>query len=133
MAYLVGLLHKSDIYLIFDRYYADSIKNGTRPARAGKEASRRHKLNLNTPLPSQKVALTVTENKVQLINLAVKYIKDNLEMFQMTYLGLDGIQSVHVISDDTDVMALLLHFYALKELSCNLLIVGTSVKQTRCP
>jgi hypothetical protein len=44
----------------------------------------------------------------------------------MTYLGLDGIQSVHVISDDTDVMVLLLHFYALKELSCNLLMVGTS-------
>ena len=135
----------------------------------GKEASRRLQLNLYTPLPSQKVALTVTENSVQPDKASGQiYIKDNLEMFsrgcklvvtgpdpipleihngalrqrtdfkttheeadiiiaqQMTYLGLDGIQSVHVISDDTDVMVLLLHCYALKELSLNLLMVGRS-------
>ena len=168
MAYVIGLLQRCDTYLIFDRYYADSIKNATRSARAGKEASRRHQLSLSTPLPSQKVTLTVTENKVQLIKLTIKYITDNMEMFpqgsklvvtgpdptpleihhgalqhrtdltttheeadiiivqQMTYLGLEGVATMHVISDDTDVMVLLLHFYALKELSCNLLMIGTS-------
>jgi len=168
MAYVERLLQKSDTYLIFDRYYVDSIKNATRLARAGKEASRRHQLNLNTPLPSQKVTLTVTENKVQLIKLTIEYIKEHREMLpvwhklvitgpdpipleihdgvarhrtdltttheeadviiaqQMTYLGLEGVKSIHVISDDTDVMVLLLHFYTLKKLSCNLLMVGTS-------
>ena len=53
-------------YLVFDRYHDYSIKSGTRLARAGQFASRRHKLSLTTPLPPQKVALTFTENKVQL-------------------------------------------------------------------
>jgi hypothetical protein len=29
---------------------------------------------------------------------------------RMTYLGLEGIKYVHVISDDTDVMCFFLHF-----------------------
>ena len=40
MAYVIGLVQRSDTYLIFDRYYADSIKNATRSATAGKDASR---------------------------------------------------------------------------------------------
>ena len=58
-----------DTYLIFDRYFDFSIKSGTRAARAGDEASRRHRLQLHTPLPPQTVVLTVTENKVQVIDL----------------------------------------------------------------
>jgi len=58
-----------DTYLIFDRYFDFSIKSGTRAARAGEEASRRHRLQLHTPLPPQTVVLTVTENKVQVIDL----------------------------------------------------------------
>ena len=37
MAYVIGLLQRSDTYLIFDRYYADSIKNATRSTRAVKK------------------------------------------------------------------------------------------------
>ncbi|XP_078661436.1 uncharacterized protein LOC144905583 [Branchiostoma floridae x Branchiostoma belcheri] len=56
-----------DTYLIFDRYF--SIKSGTRAARAGEQGSRRHKLQLHTPLPPQKVVLAVPVNKVQIIDL----------------------------------------------------------------
>jgi len=67
--YLSSHLNINDTYLIFDRYCDNSIKDITRTSRAGKDASRQHQLSLLTPLPSQKVCLTVTENKVQLINL----------------------------------------------------------------
>ena len=53
-----------DIYLTFDRYYEYSIKSVTRGARAGKHATRRHHLNLSSPLPLQNVVLTVNENKM---------------------------------------------------------------------
>ena len=54
----------SDVYLTFDRYYDYSIKSVTRGARAGKHARRRHHMNLSSPLPPQKVVLTVNENKI---------------------------------------------------------------------
>ena len=52
----------SNLYLVFDRYYDFSIKSGTRKGRAGSLAARHHKIRLDTPLPSQKVILNVTEN-----------------------------------------------------------------------
>ena len=66
-SFIFGKPKKCDIYLVFDRYHDASIKGGTRLARAGHHASRRHKLSLWTPLPKQKVVLNVTENKVRLI------------------------------------------------------------------
>ena len=63
-----------DVYLVFDRYHEFSIKSATRLGRSGQQASRRHKLSLQTPLPSQKVVLTVTENKVQLIDIICQYL-----------------------------------------------------------
>ena len=62
---------------MFDQYYTPSIKGETRTTRAGKLASRKHKLYVGTPLPPQKVTLGVTENKVQLINLLCQYLKDH--------------------------------------------------------
>ena len=73
-------LHHSDVHIIFDRYYDYSIKSGTRLAR-GKEATRRHVLHLNSPLPPQNVTLNVTQNKVQLINyICDTLVNDALEM-----------------------------------------------------
>ena len=40
----------SDVFLVFDRHYDFSIKSGTRVSR-GKKASRRHLLQLSSPLP----------------------------------------------------------------------------------
>lgn len=71
-------LKQGSVYLIFDRYPAVSIKNGIRSNRAGKEASRKHLLTLQTPLPTQKVVLTVTHNKKQLIQLISTYLVDHL-------------------------------------------------------
>ena len=61
-----------DTYLIFDRYFDFSIKSGARAARAGGEASRQHKPQLQTQLPPQKVALTVIENRIQIIDLIAR-------------------------------------------------------------
>ena len=50
---------------------------GPRSNRAGKDASRKHQLNLHTPLPAQKVILNVSYNKAQLIKLICQYLMDH--------------------------------------------------------
>ena len=75
--YMSGHLMIADTYLIFDRYLDNSIKEITRRSRAGKNATRQHQLSMLTPLPPQKVCLTVTQNKVQLIKLICHYLKEN--------------------------------------------------------
>ena len=67
--YVQGKLKEAEVYVVFDRYYKYSIKTATRTSRAGNMASRKHKLTLTTPLPPQNVALNVSENKVQLVDL----------------------------------------------------------------
>ena len=50
-------------------------------AKTGKDASGRHQLNLNTPLPPQKLILTVTESKVQFISIFnTMYINEHAEL-----------------------------------------------------
>lgn len=80
LGYVNERLKSCNTYLVFDRYHEKSIKNATRTARAGKEASRRHKLDLHKPLPAQKVVLNVTEKKLQLIKLICTYIKEHAEL-----------------------------------------------------
>ena len=58
MQYVMRCMAQSDVYLVFDRYYEQSIKGETRATRAAKSASRRHRLNASTPLPPQKVTLS---------------------------------------------------------------------------
>lgn len=167
--YVSSHLRVADTYLIFDRYNDNSIKEITRTSRAGKHASRIHQLTLVTPLPPQKVCLTVTKNKVQLINLIWAYLREHREQLpqngnvlvvtaseptpiqisneyveerqdlrttheeadviivqQVVHLAGIGRDSIRVIADDTDVFVLLLHFFREKELTCNIVMVGTS-------
>lgn len=70
VSYVTTKMKEADVYLMFDRCKTYSTKGVTRTAR-GKEASRHHQLSLSTQLPSQKVVLTVSYNKVQLIVLIV--------------------------------------------------------------
>ena len=70
------LLEKSNVYLVFDRYYDYSTKGSTRCARAT-GASRVYQLHANSRLPAQKVLLTVTENKVQLMQLIISDFLDD--------------------------------------------------------
>ena len=171
IAFLNEKLKSCDTYLIFDRYHDNSIKRATRTARAGKEASRRMKLGLKTPLPAQKIVLTVTENKIQLINLICSYIANHVELLgdhrliltgqdptpievfegklklrhdlyttheeadvvivqQVVHVATAGSSSVKVISDDTDVFVLLLHYYQSENLKCDLVMTGTSHGRT---
>ena len=67
--YVSRRLNRCDVYLIFDRYYEYSIKIGTRKSRMSQKSGTAHKLKLSTPLPSQQLVLTVTENKAQLIDM----------------------------------------------------------------
>lgn len=76
VSYISTKTDKSDVYLVFDRYHNYSIKSGARQERAGQYASRCHKLSQQTPLPPQKVVLTVTRNKIQLIDIICKQLVD---------------------------------------------------------
>ena len=64
------------MYLIFDRYYEYSIKSGTRKSRMSKKSGTAHKFKLSTPLPSQQLVFTVTENKAQLIDMICEQVKN---------------------------------------------------------
>jgi len=169
VAYLTSKLKECNVYLIFDRYNDYSIKGVTRTAR-GKQASRRHQLSRSMMLPPQKVVLTVTYNKVQLINLIIETLRERRRQFiptnhKLVVTGPDPVpveinegstvprddmrntqeeadviiihhlliivdshpgSAVNVISDDTDVFALLVHFYHKRELSCPLTLEATS-------
>ena len=70
-------LRKCRVHLIFDRYPPDSTKSVTRSNRAGKNASRKHLLRLHTPLPAQKIDLSVTHNRIQLISLISQYLVEH--------------------------------------------------------
>ena len=170
--YLMRKVVHSDVYLTFDRYYDYSIKSVTRGSRGGKHATRRHHLNQSSPLPPQKVVLTVNENKIQLIDIICNSLVDNclasgepvqhklvvsgrdpipIELFcgyqfhradlrtthkeadvTMVYQVLniaqnqDGVQIIKVISDDTDVFVLLMHFCEQQKLTCTLIMEATS-------
>ena len=158
-------LKSCDTHLIFDRYYEKSIKQGTRESRVS--TSQRHQLSQTTPIPGQKSILTVTANKVQLIQLIVDFlqgmaeslsessnklyitgqgsipilIEDGLVMRCMDlettheeadvmiiqrvlYLESEGKLSIEVISDDTDIFILLVHFYTSQPLTCDVVMTG---------
>lgn len=74
--YVSQRMHKSHVYLVFDRYYEYSIKSCTRKSRIGKQSVSGHKLRLSTPLPAQHTILTVTENKVQLIDIICEQLQE---------------------------------------------------------
>jgi hypothetical protein len=64
------------VYIVFDRYHQDSIKGHTRIVRAS-GVTRRFHLQLVTELPSQKVVLTVTQNKMQLTDLILQSLQED--------------------------------------------------------
>ena len=64
--YVTKHLTDADVYLVFDRYRADSIKSDTRMERLG-QLNRTHNLMISSPLPSKDIVLKVTKTKVQLI------------------------------------------------------------------
>lgn len=66
--YIEVRLRNSDVNIIFDRYFDYSPKGCTRGRRTCISSDHRL-LELQSPLPPQSVSLTVTDNKVQIINI----------------------------------------------------------------
>ena len=62
-------LERGDVYLIFDRYIGNSLKQMVRSSRSGNVASWEHPVSLHTTLPTQNVTLSIVHNNVQLIDL----------------------------------------------------------------
>ena len=169
LQYVCCLMNTNDVYLTFDWYRDESIKGQTRLSREGKGSTgQHHVLTETTPLPAQKVILTVTKYKAQLIHLVCTYIRnhhhrlpsdkklllttddpvpyevtqnviikrcdmritheeaDTIMVNHVVQLANAGTSSLKVISDDTDVFVLLIHFYQQCRLNCNLIMSGTS-------
>ena len=70
---VIEMLYYQDVYFVFDRYKAYSIKSSTRAERA-KNRAYRHQITSNTILPSKEKVLSCTSNKVQLIDIVVEYL-----------------------------------------------------------
>ena len=91
------LLKKTDVYLVFDRYKADSTKANTRHG-LDQGASRMYTLRSTTRLPPQKVILTVMQNKMQFIELICKDIMthSHLLIFTTKKLVITGADNMPV-------------------------------------
>lgn len=88
-------LSSGDVYLVFDRYEDFSTKYSTRISR-GSDGCRVFQLSPTAPLPSQKLMLTVTQNKKQLIDIICKdiqqdtdFLHKNTEMHKLVITGQD--------------------------------------------
>jgi len=76
LEYIFRQLEDGDVNVIFDRYFEYSMKSATRTSRAVQQASRRHKLTPSAPLPAQTTALTITENKQQIISTICEQLQE---------------------------------------------------------
>ena len=163
--YLSKFLYKSDVFLIFDRYFDFSIKSDTRTERLG-TFLRSHSLLLSSPLPLKETTLKSTKTKVQLIELISKevieyfsntnnskklIVTSKADCPMQTYLGQhmyrhdmrttheeadaiivgqvqtainEGNACITVISEDTDVFALLCHYYFSQNWQVDLFMQG---------
>ena len=94
-SYLHGHLATSYVYLVFDRYIEGSTKEATRRGK-GKGTSRVYTLLFTARLPPQKVVLTITTNKEQLIALIVEDFVSHKADFQKHKLVVTGRDLVPV-------------------------------------
>ena len=74
-------LKSSDVYLVFDRYKSISTKSSTRISRMA-EGCKVFQLCLTAPLPSQKVTLTISQSKKQLIDIICKDLQSDTNFHQ---------------------------------------------------
>ena len=96
--YTIGKrLRVEDVYLIFDRYYDYSTKSLTRGSRAI-GVSRIHHLQVSSKLPAQRILLTSSKNKKQLMQLILddlvqdkKFHEDNTRHHKLVVTGADPV------------------------------------------
>ncbi len=70
------------VHVIFNRYCEYSIKSGTRCSHKA-QVSREHLLCLSSPLPPQEVALTLTKNQTQLIDMICDELVSTVELLNL--------------------------------------------------
>ena len=71
--YVSKLLHNSDVYVAFDRYFEKSLKSDTRLQRIG-NFQRSHQLSIETSLPSKEVCMSSLKAKENLIEIIAKFL-----------------------------------------------------------
>ncbi|KAG0712046.1 hypothetical protein GWK47_019290 [Chionoecetes opilio] len=99
LEYIFLKLEHSNVNIIFDRYYEYSTKTATRASRAVQQARTLHKLTPSTALPAQSIALTVTENKKQIISTICEQLQGRGETHKATAkhkLLITGASSISV-------------------------------------
>jgi len=79
--YLYKRLLQADVFLVFNCYVQSSTKDATRTSRKNK-SSRVYTITSTTRLPAQSVVLTVSKNKVQLIDIIVSNLRLYADEFQ---------------------------------------------------
>ncbi|PIK51925.1 hypothetical protein BSL78_11180 [Apostichopus japonicus] len=84
-SYIQGRMKKTDVYLVFDRQH-----KGQHKARTGQTSKQGVYSAMHTRLPPQKVMLTVTRNKMQLINLICEDMASHKDDFTQHKLVLTG-------------------------------------------
>ena len=124
------ILHSGQTSVIPTLFLTGTSTNAaTRNARAGKYARRHHQMLLSIPIPAQRVILTVTANKVQLIKLICTSTSNTMQIWicdgqladrhdlrttheeadvviiqQSVHLATTGINNIRVVADVTDVI-----------------------------
>lgn len=77
---LTKLTVLSNVFVVFDKYHENSIKNNTRIARAtGLHHSKRHVITLARPIPSRDGVLNVPHNKDQLIEIITEELLGRIQ------------------------------------------------------
>ena len=81
-----------EVYLVFDRHHTDSIKGHTRACRAAGYTRKFH-LQITSVIPSQKVVLSVAQNKMQMTYLIMQNLSEDpiVSRHRLLVTGLDEV------------------------------------------
>ena len=119
------------VIVVFDRYRDNSIKSHERDRRTSGVSKLDIQLDINTPLPARDRVISNVKNKTQLIQHlcqgnqepSVDMVGDdecifgheeadvNMVSYALMMSREHGCQQIQIVSDDTDVFVLLVHFY----------------------
>ena len=127
------------VLIVFDRYWENSTKSHERQRRVSSVAPYQLKLTINTKLPSRDAVMHSTENKKQLISLLFRcsmgeniividevnaeYHHEEADVTMVSYVlhhAQQGSENIVVLSDDTDVLVLLLYWFWKTQLKAKL-------------
>ena len=82
--YAYNFLSQGDLYMIFDRYYENSIKSDTRMNRID-GFKRIHHLTSNSPLPTKEVCMSSIQTKRNLIEIIAEHLLEKFTELKIKY------------------------------------------------